>query len=401
VYKTNEFASPEVIANEELVVKSFAVSFSTLCLLCVAPFSAVFAADLGIQVGSEQQLILSGASCTKLLEERAAICEWKKTLDPSFVIPTDAESTRCSISKNGTASLSIVTCLPEFVKDYQQKPLYEGGADCWGTAMSFHQISKKPRFVWSEEMLYWLDSPMCRKLDVGEKPLPGDVMNVFYPEYLTPDALNPQDAGKIFWKTLYPGRTTAATVSLPNYTGYNGFLHAATYLTPELAFEKASPSNLDRFHFNQADKVYGLEGVPAQCVGDQSQSPHLREYQQKPDPTIRDSACSYFSVNYRCGNFETYFAPDTLSADDQQLWNSIQALEQMQEQLFTLVVVADTHLDAATISTFTTAANAAFQSSEAELKVPGLEKKHEMLLVLQYFTAAGISKSLEQAKLIP
>jgi hypothetical protein len=385
---------------------SFAWIVLSLCLS-----SAAFAegGSLRMSQGPSNELVLTDTSCQKLFKQRDALCEWKKTLDPDFIIPPSSATT-CRPVRGGRVSISVSSCLPDFAKSYAKKKLVRNGPNCWGTAMSFHGLSKKPRFLWPEEMQYWLDSPVCRKLNVGEPMLPGDVINVYYPEYIGSPADLEKDAGTKFWEALYPNRyTPLPRLDASGYTGYNGSLHAVTYVSPEIAFGKDSPSKDDPFYFHPMNEVYGRPGsgevngpTPESraCQENQSLTPYLREY-QKPPKNIRESACSYFSLAYRCGDIPKYFSEQNLSTEEQQIWQLVQTLQATQETLFPFILSLSTPVDRAELTRRVFEADAIVLQASQALAVPGISKTQEMLLTLEYFSAAGIRQTLEQADLTP
>lgn len=264
--------------------------------------------------------------------------------------------------------------------------------------MSFKKLSLKPRFMWPEEIEYWMDSPVCRKLDVGEAREPGDVVNVYGPEYLMKEELNEVDAGTIFRDALFPGRFKAAKGE--GYTGYHRLLHSITFITDDLAFGKDSPSKDDMFYFHPMMEVYGRPRTETECQENQSLEPHRREYDKQPKE-IRDSKCGYFSTAHRCASFPQYFTDQNLNAEDQAIVSRILPLQEKQEKLFPLILNLSTVVAKAEVNAIVKMANAAIERSQIELKKPNLDKNREMLLTLEYFTAAGLKYSLFQAKLIP
>lgn len=348
-----------------------------------------------ISYGAANELILKGVDCQSLIESHTSICEWKKSNEPEFVIPKIPRT--CKPAGKGLVSVTISSCLPKFVKSYHHKKLVRSGANCWGTAMSFKQLSTKPRFLWSEEIVYWMNSPVCRKLEVGEDKKPGDIINVYGPEYLFESSFE-KDKGYHFWDALYPNRITVPPYT-SGYSGYHNFLHSETYISKDLAFGKDSPSKDDRFDFHPLNEVYG-RSRDTECQENQSLEPHSREYQKSPKE-IKDSRCGYFSIAYRCENIPAYFKRQELSPDEQQILKKIKSLQVIQERLFPLQTVLSHSLSVIEIKSMVKQADETAKQSLGEMKNSKLQKNHEMLLVLQYFTANGIRKSLEQARLIP
>lgn len=333
-------------------------------------------ASVSISYSPTNDLVLSSKSCDELLKQHEAICSWSKK---------PFTSKACRKTQSGYA-VTVSSCLPDFVKQNQHKKNYKSGANCWGTAMSFKKHALKPRFIWSQEMTYWLASPLCRKLAVGEKILPGDFLNMFGPEYVfgKDEASN---KGYKFWEALYPGRYRAAPVE-EGYSGYHHFLHTETFITNEITFGKDSPSKDDKFEFHNMNEVYGRP-QETDCQENQAKEPYYREYQNPPQQ-VRGSKCAYFSVAYRCENFHEYFK--TTELDE---------LLVTQGSLFPLLTVLGTKFTQTQVEQMLKLSDEKAEEALSDLSRTSYEKKEEMLLVWKYFTASGIRKSLELAGLTP
>lgn len=363
--------------------------------LLILPFlltSTSLFAEINISYSSQGELILRDKSCSILRAQATAICTLKEQLDS---VKT-AETNNCISKGSGQFELKIKQCLPEFVKSTQNKVNYQSGPNCWGTALHMKGISRKPRFVWPTEIAYWLDTPVCRKLSPGEKVLPGDILNIYGPEYkFSEEAEGSKD--KQFWEALYPGRMNPGTVA-QGYTGFHKLLHSETYVSDLISFGKDSPSRLDKFKFNQLINVYGRPR-DSECQENQNLSPHLREYQNKPQ-NVRNSKCPYFTNAYRCGNFNSYLNAG-LNETQTSLKKDIESLYQYQTQLFDFVMIKGKVINERDLSLMLAKADEMAADSLKELRSGSVDKKEEMLLVLKYFTASGIRKSLELAELIP
>lgn len=356
--------------------------------------------ELGISVGGKRELILTGNSCDVLIKQQNALCSWKKKVVSNFT-PKDIAKT-CQTVKKGKYKLVVLDCLPDFAKEYQDKALLHDGPNCWGTAMSFHKLSNKPRFMWPQEMQYWMDSPVCRKLLVGEPRQPGDVINVYAPEKIPANDRVENDPGSNFWRALYPTRYTPAPppeVTGSDYTGYHRLLHSVTYVSDQLAFGKDSPAFDDKFYFHPMAEVYGRPRSDKSCMENQSLTPYLRENQKEPKE-IRGSTCSYFTLAYRCESFPDYFGKKNLAGDNLDKWKNIQALQGLQEKLFPILTSSKKVLEQCEITLLVALADLTMKNATEELKTPNLDKDREELLVMEYFSAAGIRKTLELAKLV-
>jgi hypothetical protein len=374
--------------------------------LVLTPASAQ---NLGIQYStSTDELRLTASSCEKLRAQHDALCAWKKSIEPDFVIPASSSSV-CQKTRTGRFEMREKECLPEFTKKYTDRKLYHHGPNCWGTALSFHGLSPKPRFVWPEEIQYWMESPVCRKLSVGEAPQPGDVVNIYAPEYMSQQDINDQsDIGTRFWEALYPNRYTPVTRSLENgYTGYHRLLHSVTYLSKELTYGKDSPSMEDLFYFHELDDAYGRPGsgtvsgpssADRRLQENQSLVPYLRE-NQLPPKDIKSGDHPYFSTAYRCGNINDYLTSRKLSTAQQKMLNETHGLQALQEKLFGLVVTSMPAFAADEVAAMLKKADAIVARNRELLKKKTNTADTQMLLTHEYFTAAGIRKSLEQSKI--
>jgi hypothetical protein len=136
------------------------------------------------------------------------------------------------------------------------------------------------------------------------------------------------------------------------------------------------------------NEVYGRSDE-TDCQENQAMEPYWREF-GKPPKEIRGSKCAYFSLAYRCENFQDYFKTQEL---DELLLT--------QEKLFPLLTVLGTKLSQAQIHSIVKLADEKAEEALNDLSRMSYEKKEEMLIVWKYFSAAGIRKSLELAALIP
>lgn len=352
--------------------------------------------DLTLGHSKANNLILRGKSCEKLIQQHEKICEWKKGLEPEFEIP-HIDKTLCLASKTNF-SMTVSSCLPDFVKKNQQKTLQKSGANCWGTAMSFRGLSETPRFVWSDEMTYWLNSPICRKLDPGEEKKPGDILNVFGPEYVFNERDEKQEKGYKFWQALNPEHYTPSSVT-EGYSGYHNFLHSETYISEEITFGKDSPSYQDKFKFNLIQNVYG-RSRNEECRENQSIEAHLRE-NQNVQKEIKGGKCDYFTNVYRCENFDSYFASEDLDEEENKILEEINTLRKIQNKLFPQLQSKMSVLSKVEQNSLLKKADQSAEAALLSLSKRSFTKNTEMLLTLQYFSAQGIRKSMELARLIP
>ncbi|MFA5583167.1 MAG: hypothetical protein WDA09_03050, partial [Bacteriovoracaceae bacterium] len=206
--------------------------------------------------------------------------------------------------------------LSKEIKTVMNKRLASHGPNCWGTALYLKGISPVPRFVSSAEIIYWQESSLCRPLEKDEQIQPGDILNVYGPEYLF-DSDKVLTDSQVFVNLFEPGRYKEATEN--RYSGFHRLLHSETFVNSQKVFGKESPNKLDAFKFTKLSEVYGRPRSDSECQESPTLAPHLRQFDNKPKK-IKGSKCDYFSKVYRCENFNTFF---TLNAEDANLMNVI------------------------------------------------------------------------------
>jgi hypothetical protein len=117
-------------------------------------------------------LLLTGADCSILEKQVAALARWKVGLNepaPGRV------SCRCTAER---CRASITSVTPGFVNRTHGTRAGRWGPNCWNTALVASKILEESSFTAPEEMTYWMKSPLCRSLQAGEPPRPGDIVAI-------------------------------------------------------------------------------------------------------------------------------------------------------------------------------------------------------------------------------
>lgn len=346
-------------------------------------------ATLKLQSNSSSHLQISAPTCAILNQEKDFFCDLKEKRD--VVIP-DTSSLKC-LSQNSSFSMNMSACLPNFIKEVQNRKLFSDGANCWGTALHFQGLSLKPKFTWPEEIQYWLESPLCRKVGEGERIESNDILNVFGPEKLDTIERETKDEGTYFWEALYPKRWTKATdISGSGYTGFHRLLHSVVFVSENVVFGKDSPSKLDKFYFHQLQDVYGRT-TDQDCQENQIFEPYLREY-QKPPKRIKNTKCDYISNVYRCQNMSQYFKNVVLTDDEQVIYNSVEQLDGVLVHIFSAQVKSNFKLSESEKKSLLKLAQTKADEALKWLKT-NPSKNKEMLLAKQYFFAQSILNQLK------
>lgn len=344
--------------------------------------------DINFYVSKSNNLIIKSGSCESLLKERANICALNKTSEPI--------EKNCQKSKSGGFYISISSCLPKYINENKSKYLYKDGANCWGTAMYTSGLISAPRFAWQKEIEYIQASPLCEKVSHKDDLRPGDIINVYGPEYIFDR--NDESLGSKFDETLYPNKFLAPTIK-QGYSGYHNFLHSEVYVSKTISFGKESPNKLDKFQFKKLSEVYG-RAKDINCQENQSLAPHRREYNNGPKD-ISGSKCSYFTNAYRCKSLDQYLAQYTLDQEDEEDLKIIKDLESIQAKLFKLQTVKNFYIGQTEIDRLVALSDKIRVDSLKRLNGLKFGKVAELIVSKKYFSAAGIRKTLEQAYLIP
>jgi hypothetical protein len=352
-----------------------------------------FAFEISIGHTKKNSLVLMANSCEVLQEEYIKVCDWKKSINPNFSVPKE-EKPYCKTLKNGKKRIIISKCLPSFVKKYKNKKQYSDGPNCWGTALNMKGISLVPRFVWQNEMIYWQESPICKRLETKEKLQAGDIINIYGAEYIFDR--NEYTKGTSFFETLYPERFLGASIS-EGYSGYHNFLHSETYISKRISFGKESPNKLDRFTINKINETYG-RSKNKNCQENSSLIPNIREYDNKPEDIDKSECRGYFSNAYRCSNFNDYFQKHIINSKQEQILKEIEHLKIIQKEMFKFQTLPKYSIPSSQVIALLMKVDNSSNEALIALREP-LDKTTEMLYTLKYFTAHGIRKTLEYADL--
>lgn len=355
--------------------------------------ASTFASEISLGITKKNCLILKASNCEVLQQEYKKICNFKMSVDKNFSVPSE-EKPICKTLSNGQKRIIVSKCLPSLVKKYQRKRNYNDGPNCWGTALNLKGISLVPRFVWSNEMVYWQESPICRRLDINEEVRAGDIMNIYGPEYIF--ERNEYTKGSMFFETLYPNRLLNASIT-SGYSGYHNLLHSETYISKRISFGKESPNKNDRFLINLTNEIYG-RSRNIECQENQSIIPNLREYDNKPKSRRNMKCGGYFSNAYRCQNFNDYFKNNIINSEQEKILVEIEELKLIQKELFKLQMVSGFTIELSKVKSLLQKVDKSSSLSLNALQ-KSMDKTTEMLHTLKYFTAHGIRKSLEYAAL--
>ncbi len=113
-------------------------------------------------------VFLKSSDCSEVSALSNAIYNWKQKTD----------SYNCTLNpaqKNGQCIVEISNCLPEKVKNYFAKRPTEGGPNCYNAGLVFMGLLSNLRYSTEDEISFYMNSGLCKKLGPNEKPIVGDL----------------------------------------------------------------------------------------------------------------------------------------------------------------------------------------------------------------------------------
>lgn len=341
-------------------------------------------------------LVLVGNSCQELKDVLTNICQWNNHYSNSRINISDVVAKEKCLKNQNRYSINIKNCAPEFTLNYHEKKLINEGPNCWGTAMSFQHYTIKPRFMWPEEMNYWMQSPLCKEVLKNEQAKPGDIINVYAPDYIFEEEIAVTDAGMELTKILTPD--LYLPIHKSGYTGFDRLLHSAIYIHPKLSFGKNSPDKADRFFYHPPSEIYGRPPKgEEEC---QENSDIQINFRKVGNPTKHHRRkCAYFTKVYRCENFTHYFQNLKVTGKNKDYLDTVKALSSIQADLFPLLTSNVRSLQKCEYDLLKVQIHSIVAEAKKELKKKPLSKEDEMILVYLYFTAEGLTQTLSQFKL--
>jgi len=162
----------------------------------------------------------------------------------------------------GKCVLVVDSIVPERVRKYNGKrAVVDNSVNCWNTSLVLAELLPAFRNTTGEEMTFWMDSPLCRVIEPGQEPLPGDIITI----------RSPHSDG----------------------TGYNE-VHGLIHVGGGLAFSKNGAAASQPFELQTLQGVlemYGAAEEPAHC------------YQAAAVP---NGGCRSYTSVYRCQTLDEY-----------------------------------------------------------------------------------------------
>ena len=135
------------------------------------PFPVAIAADL--KFSRERSKIFMSGACDAAERQFASLAEWQAQSSKSVQCLLPPPSPRST--GDAQCKYDISNCLPEHVNKYFGLKPKQNGPNCFNLALVFKGLLPALRYSSSDEMSFYMASPLCRPLQAGEEVQPGDV----------------------------------------------------------------------------------------------------------------------------------------------------------------------------------------------------------------------------------
>lgn len=113
-------------------------------------------------------VFIKSNECKEVQSISQSILSWKQK--------TDAITCKLNlVEQNKQCSIEVSQCLPENIKNYFGKNSSEGGPNCHNAGLVYMRILPNLRYTTSEEISFYMNSDLCKKRGLKEKPSVGDL----------------------------------------------------------------------------------------------------------------------------------------------------------------------------------------------------------------------------------
>jgi hypothetical protein len=181
---------------------------------------SVAAESLSIR-SDDNGIFLESEDCDLLKDEVEQIAQWAHRLNetPNPVV-LNKFSNRCSVN--------IKSILPKLAAETHGKFPAHNGPNCFNTGLVLSGLLPHFRNSDPQELRFWLESPLCKKLPPSHRPIPGDI-----------------------------GVVTNPSAHMDE--------HAFIYVSDRLSFGKNGYMSIHPFFLQVSDIAYGLKSKNSGC----------------------------------------------------------------------------------------------------------------------------------------
>lgn len=120
----------------------------------------------------DDKIILQASTCSQVKEITESLIKWTENAQEKNICPPFSQVHEI---KNGNCEFDITKCIPSQVAKYQGVTPKFHGPNCWNSALVASGILPFLRQTTEEEFVYYMNSPLCKKLKNGEQKRPGDI----------------------------------------------------------------------------------------------------------------------------------------------------------------------------------------------------------------------------------
>jgi hypothetical protein len=207
-------------------------------------------------------------TCEMIEKQTIALTKWSHKKENFDITKCDCPA-RCEYD--------VSAFVPDFVYEAQGVCPMKPGPNCWNTSLVSAGITSKMRYTSSEEMNFWMTSPLCRERANDEEIQAGDII-----------AIRDQRGQEV-----------------------HGFVH----LTNELSYSKNGYSNHTWFSLQSPENVYRVYDVEKECQG-----LHSNLVDKKVPP------CKLYSNIIQCISMDEYLKNQ--KAKDNELLMAMKQVDQ-------------------------------------------------------------------------
>ncbi|MBF0315212.1 MAG: hypothetical protein HQK50_01230 [Oligoflexia bacterium] len=220
-------------------------------------------------------IVLYDSSCEKLERHFKAINKWRMLIEKA----PSSDQFQCYCERQDECHLRLSHSFPEGVIDHLGSTPACDGPNCHNAAMAAGKIVPSKRYMTAEEVSFWLNSPLCKRLSLKEKLQPGDILEI---------------------RSQYKERGSKE-------------VHSFTYISDDLVYTKNGYSKRQSYVLESLDNVLSLYQVDKDCFSGK----------------VTKTSCSEYVDRFRCEGLENYLQkqPQTLSPEVQMACTNLDHLE--------------------------------------------------------------------------
>lgn len=227
----------------------------SFCVIFLIVFSSGASAQMFTKRGNE--IFIKDFSCDVVTQNAAALARWTRQTDPQNSCPAVLPQALRDPNDARFCMMNISRCVPKHVLKYHDVSVKDD-PNCFNLALVMQGVLPSLRQSSREEMVYYMQPPLCRQLGSGEARIPGDVGMI---------------SSRIRQKIKED--------------------HAFIYVSDSVAYSKNGMFETNPYALQNLSTVLNSYQVDSQASCQANQAP-------------RPNTCSAFTTYFRCISMESY-----------------------------------------------------------------------------------------------